>query len=247
MASGEDKRRRGGTLYGPVSFLIICAALVLGMSVFFRVSSIEVAGNSLYTTEEILEASGIEEGDNLFFIDRIAAVSRLKTRLPYVENAAIRRTLPNRVEIEISESTAMACGESESGLWAIDRSCKLLSSVSGDEAAILIPVSGLTAIAPQVGEHLEAGEANVGKVDYLSDILKQISVLELSGDVQSIDMSDASSPVFEYMGRFHVRLGSDTNLAYKFQLLISAVNKMQSGDRGTIDLSIDERAHLIQD
>ena len=47
---------RGRSLLQPLIFLLICAALVLGMSVFFRVSKIEVVGNSIYTAEEVVEA-----------------------------------------------------------------------------------------------------------------------------------------------------------------------------------------------
>mgnify|MGYP003078705901 CR=1 FL=1 len=50
---------RGRSLLQPLIFLLICAALVLGMSVFFRVAKIEVVGNSIYTAEEVVEASGI--------------------------------------------------------------------------------------------------------------------------------------------------------------------------------------------
>ena len=78
-------------MYAPVSFLIVLAALIFGMSVFFRVAGIEVSGNEFYSDEEIIEASGIEEGDNLFFINRITAITRIRARLPYVESAAIRQ------------------------------------------------------------------------------------------------------------------------------------------------------------
>ena len=50
---------RGRSLLQPLIFLLICAALVLGMSVFFRVAKVEVVGNSIYTAEEVVEASGI--------------------------------------------------------------------------------------------------------------------------------------------------------------------------------------------
>ena len=54
MPQQNKKRRKRSALFAPISFLIICAALVFGMSVFFRVSGIEVEGNNLYTEEEII-------------------------------------------------------------------------------------------------------------------------------------------------------------------------------------------------
>lgn len=50
----------------PLTFFLVIVALVFIMSVFFKVSRIEVKGNSIYTTDEVIKASGIETGDNLF-------------------------------------------------------------------------------------------------------------------------------------------------------------------------------------
>ena len=51
----------------PLTFFLVIVALVFIMSVFFKVSRIEVKGNSIYTADEVIKASGIETGDNLFF------------------------------------------------------------------------------------------------------------------------------------------------------------------------------------
>ncbi len=40
----DNSNGGGGFIFGSVSFIIICAALVFAMSVFFRVSKIEVVG-----------------------------------------------------------------------------------------------------------------------------------------------------------------------------------------------------------
>lgn len=241
------KKKKRGALYAPLSFLLICAALVFGLSVFFRVSGVEVEGNVLYTPEEIIEASGIEKGDNLFFINQISAISRIYAKLPYVEKASIRRSLPNKLTIAVSESKAIACVSSEEGTWAIDRGCKLLSKAEGEALNGLIRIEGLYAIAPEAGEILAPGEADTPKIAYLSAILEQIDSLGLRGDITYIDISGISNPVFDYLGRFQVKLGSNENIEYKFQCLLSAVDSLSEGDRGTLDLSIDKRAHLIYD
>ena len=58
---------RGRSLLQPLIFLLICAALVLGMSVFFRVAKIEVVGNSIYTAKEVVDAmDGELRGNPLF-------------------------------------------------------------------------------------------------------------------------------------------------------------------------------------
>ena len=246
-AAQESKGKKHGALFAPVSFIIVCLALILGMSVFFRVSTIEVTGNHLYSAEEIIAASGIESGDNLFFINRISTGSRIISKLPYVEKATIKRSLPNRLVIEVTESSALAYVAAEDGLWAIDRGCKLLSRIDSASVGNLIRIEGLTPIAPAVGETISPGESETPKVTYLSEILHHISSLDMVGDVTVIDMSDVSNPVFDYLGRFQVKLGSNENIDYKFQLLLTAVAQLEPGDSGTLDLSIDQRAHLTYD
>lgn len=247
MPQQNKRKKKRNALYAPLSFLIICAALVFGLSVFFRVSGIEVEGNALYTRDEIVEASGIEEGDNLFFINRFSAISRIFSKLPYVEEATINRSLPNKLVIVVQESRAIAYVMAEDGAWAVDRSCKLLSKAEGETLRGLIRIDGLTPIAPEAGQLIAPGEAESPKVKYLAAILTQIESLDLRDKITHIDISGIANPSFDYLGRFTVKLGTDENIEYKFQCLLSAVEALSDGDRGTLDLSIDKRAHLTYD
>lgn len=246
MATQGRKRKRSA-FYAPIAFILIIVALVFGMSVFFRVSEINVTGNTVYTDEEIIEVSGISMGDNLFFLNRLSAMGRINARLPFVETAEISRVLPGTVTISITESTAIAYLANEDGLWAVDKNCKVLSNVSQENFGSMIQVTGVKPISPAVGESVAAGEAEGSKVEYLKEILGMIWALELQGDIADINMSNVSNPQFRYLDRFTVMLGVNENVDYKFQLMIAAVQKLKSGDSGVLDLSIDNRAHLTYD
>ena len=50
------KPRRHSSISAPLMFVIVEVALIFVMSVFFRVSDIEVIGNSHYTDSEIIRA-----------------------------------------------------------------------------------------------------------------------------------------------------------------------------------------------
>lgn len=134
---------------GPMMFFLVIVAVIFVMSVFFRVSDIQVEGNTHYTDEEIIRAIDIEEGDNLFFFDRFAALSRVFAKLPYVEEVSVERKLPNKVTITVKESQALAyivLGDED---WTIDHSCKVLGKATEDEAFRAYPdnrhLSGNTA------------------------------------------------------------------------------------------------------
>ena len=240
------RRKKKSALFTPLAFLLICAALIFGMSVFFRVSTIEVVGAEQYTPEEIIAASGIDVGDNLIFTDRSGAASRIMSKLPYVETAAVRRTLPDTVVIELHESSALAYIAVEGELWAIDRNCKTLSKTTSADTEGLIHVLGITADKPAVGEILQGQDAETAKIEYLSEILSELSLRSMEGGVGSIDLTNLADPVFDYLGRFQVKLGRNDAVDYKLDRLLSVVEQLDAGDTGTLDLSIDERVHFSQ-
>lgn len=243
----NNKKSKHSAVFAPLAFILVCAAFIFVLGVFFRVSTIEVNGNSFYSDSEVSEASGVAEGDNLFFINRFSAASRIFAKLPYVDGVSIDRKLPSSLIINVTESEAIAYVETDNGLWAVDRSCKLLSKVSEADASALVRVNGISAVAPAEGDIISPADGNTTAVSYLSDMLKQISALGLRQNIECIDMSDANSPEFDYVERFTVKMGAYENVAYKFQLLIAAVAGLQSGDCGTLDLSIDSSAHLTYD
>ena len=248
MADRARKVKPRSALFAPFSFLLICAALVFGMSVFFRVNNIVVEGNALYTPQEIIEASGVEQGDNLFFINRGAATNRIYSRLPYVETAVITRSLPNRLTIRVTESSAIAWITAEDGDWIIDRTGKLLSRVEETEQRRgLVKIIGLTPVEPEIGEIIAPEEADSPKVTYLTAILRLIGDFGMRENITYLDMTNVANPTFDYLGRFTVKLGSNENVEYKFQVLLSTVAALKDGDRGTLDLSIDKRAHFTYD
>ena len=68
----QKKLKRTGFYYGPMALVMMFLVAVLIMSLFFRVSEIEVVNASDYSDREIVAASGIEKGVNLFFVDRFS-------------------------------------------------------------------------------------------------------------------------------------------------------------------------------
>ena len=64
----QRNRGRFGVLYKLLSLIIILVVVAAGCVVFFRVGEITVSGVSRYTAQDIIDASGVEKGDNLFLV-----------------------------------------------------------------------------------------------------------------------------------------------------------------------------------
>ena len=119
----------------------IVAAVIFGVAIFFKVNTVEVQGNTIYSAEEIRSASGIQKGDNLFTLNKEATAGSIKASLPYVETVSIIRFLPDKIVIEVKESDAtFAVTTDTNTTWLINSVGKALEQIS-DSA----PDSALTA------------------------------------------------------------------------------------------------------
>ena len=222
---------------GPIMFFLVVVATIFVMSVFFRITNIQVEGNSHYTDEEIIRAIDIEEGDNLFFFDRFAALSRVFAKLPYIEEVSVERSLPNKVIITVTESQALAYLVLGDEMWTVDHSCKVLGKATEEELSGLIAVEGVNPGTLLIGEPLCTKDGDEELVEYLAEVLYQLEGRGLYTQVGSIDFSDKNQVSFDYGDQFTVKLGGPGKTEYKFGMLVSAMSQLLSGDVGVIDVS----------
>ena len=248
-ARGEKKERLSlqrifSSFSGPIVFFLVIVAVIFVMSVFFRVSDIQVEGNVHYTDEEIIRAIDIEEGDNLFFYDRFSALSRVFAKLPYVEEVSIERILPNKVIISVTESQALAyivLGEEK---WTIDHSCKVLGKATQDELGGLIPIDGISPGTLMIGEELQTSDGNTEIVDYIAQVLYQLEERGLYRQVGRVDFSDPDDVEFTYADKYIIRIGGADKTEYKFGMIVSVMEQLLEGDVGIIDVSDGSTAHF---
>ena len=246
--SEEEKsgymRARRRAFSGPLMFVVVVVAAIFVMSLFFRVEDIQVVGNQHYTAEEIIRAVDIEEGDNLFFFDRFAAVGRAFSKLPYIETVSVERSLPNKVVITVEETTALAYLELGEEKWTLDHNCKVLGKAAEGEAETLLPIVGIRPGTLMIGELMQTEDEDEDQVAYLAEILDQIEARGLTGEVTRIDFSNPNSPEFDYGGKYTVVLGKHENVEYKFGMFVTVLGKLKEGDVGVIDVSSGTKAHF---
>ena len=229
------RRRRGFSR--PLIFVVVIVVSIFILSLFFRVEDIQVEGNSHYTDEEIIRAIDIEEGDNLFFFDRFAAISRVFSKLPYIEEVSLKRALPNRMTVSVSESKAYAyliLGDEE---WTMDHNCKILGKAAEGETAALVPIVNFDPGTLFIGERLTAASGDEAPVDYLNEILIQIEGRGLTNDIDRINFENMNNPEIVYNGRFTFVMGSYAEVPQKFAMLSGVLETLKPGDMGVVYLS----------
>lgn len=244
--SYHRKRRQGrfSFLYKILIFVAICGAIAVALALFFKVDTITVTGNSRYTANQIIEASGIETGDNMFFLNKYHASERITAALPYVETVRISRQLPDTLVVTVTECTAPAAVLQDGKLWLLSGDGKIVDAKTGDGKQYAV-VEGLTLLEPQVGADLQVPEEQQPSARLLLTLLGLLRDKDMLGDVQTIDLSDTASVVMRYLDRFDVTFRWDADFDYKLDYLLAVVERLEVNEKGTIDMTQEGKASFI--
>ena len=83
LAAKRRRRRRRILLGVLLSAVLLAAGVTLCLTVFFKISAVTVTGDEVYTPEQIVEASGVTLGENLFLMRTKDVAAQIETTLPY--------------------------------------------------------------------------------------------------------------------------------------------------------------------
>ena len=137
----------------------VVMAVVLGMSIFFKVSTVKVSGCNTYSQWEVAEASGIEMGSNLMTLSRAQVSGSIISKLPYVDTVRVGIILPDTVNIVITELDVVYAIEDAEGVWwLMNDQGKIVEQTNGVSAKEYTQVLGVRIEAPQIGQQATAWE-----------------------------------------------------------------------------------------
>ena len=239
-------------------------AVVLCLSIFFRVETITVSGANAYSAWAIREASGVEEGDYLLTFGKARACAKIKAELPYVDTVRIGIKLPNTVNIVIEEIDVVYAVQDQDGIWWLMTSeGKVMEQTDTAGASAYTKVLGVKLQKPEpekpavafqeLVEQAQSGQTDLPegetqvpipvvvtqqqKLNAALDILQALELNEIVGEAASVDVSDLTRIELWYGTRYQVNLGENSNMDYKIACLKGSVNKLSDYDSGELDIS----------
>jgi len=259
--------RRGRFLVKLVSVVAVVMALVLAVSIFFKVDTVTVAGAQKYTAWMVREASGIQEGDGLLSIRKARVAGKIRSELPYVDDVKVSINLPGTVNIEITELAVTYAVESQDGTWwLITSDGRIVEQVEKTAASGYTRLLGVKADAPRVGQQMGVVEdlsqtednqteqtqpgddmtlptiAVVTNVQRFETALKIFQCLEANGiigQVAEVNVESMTDIVMQYGQRFEVKLGTSENIDYKIDYMAKAINQIAQYQSGILDVSFE--------
>ena len=236
----HSEYRQTGVLTKLLIMLAVVAAIVLGVAIFFRVHTVEVQGNTIYSKEQVVKASGVEAGDNLLMVNRAAVAGSIKARMPYVRDVSVSPMLPDTVVIQIKESDVAVLVQSDIGAdWYVNSDGRIMgSSVEGFRGQV-VELTGVTITAPKTGEQAVASEGQAENLHAALQVIRQMEGTGLIGQITALD-AEKSFDLILYCGdRLDILLGGTEELEYKIQYLQVILEELEEYQKGTIDLTFD--------
>ena len=236
----SNRRHRGGVsvLYKLLSILIICTAIIVALTLFFRVDTIVVSGQERYTSQEIQDATGIAQGDNLFLLNKYDVAQNIVKALPYVEEIRISRKLPDTLLIEVRECGTPLALVQDGSAWLISPGGKIVEQKSAAEVGDSDIIDGSKLLAPSVGTPLALATEYADQQTSLLELLAALEDAGMLKQVDAIHLDDAGKVIMDYAGRFTVEMPYNADYAMKLKALRLSLEsgKIQDNMTGTFDL-----------
>lgn len=241
------KRARGrfSFLYKLLTFVVICAAISVALALFFKIETIYVTGNERYEDSAVLEASGIQIGDNMFLMNKFDSAENITAALPYVETVQIRRQIPTTLHIDITECTAPAAIRQDGTVWLISGTGKIVDSLDMTAWSKYPQITGIVPTDPAIGQLITVEAEQEGVRTLLFSLLEQLEHNAMLSDVQAIHLEDGSTFTMHYLDRFDVIIPYDADFAYKLDYLNAVVQRLEVNETGTIDMTQSDKASFI--
>lgn len=219
--------------------LLIClviisvfALTILSLTVFFPIKNIVVKNPEPYSAEQIVSASGINKGENLFMSGR-KAEENITVKLPYVSKIDISRKLPSKIIINVTKASPAVTFEKDNKFYLCDTNNKLLEICNEAPEGVTV-VSGCDFKNPKVGYNINIinkdGEKNV---KIIFEALKN-----KNHSIEKIDVSNLVSLTFIIDGKYKVNLGSASNIENKISHLEEMLKNISEDVEGEINLSL---------
>lgn len=235
----------------------VVIALVIGITLFFKVDvdKILVSGNAQYSEWDIVQASGLKDGENLLTFNRSAAAARIRLELDYVESVRFGIKLPDTVLIEVNEiEVTYAVKDTKDDWWLISSGGKVVGPAEEEEGRkepgkvlgirIAEPQVGYPAVADkdqpatdENGNPIPVIHTNAQRLTTALDILQYLELNGILGDAASVDVNNMGDIQLWYKDQYQVKLGDNSQMGYKISMMAQMIAQMDDYQSGVLDLS----------
>lgn len=206
-------------------FFSLIIFVVYFQSPLSHVNKIEVSGNSVYSSDEIIATTGLSSATNIWNVDKNKIEGRLE-KLTELKSAEVQTIFPNTVSITITEYKRIAYIMKEKDYLPVMENGKILKASEVSE----VPSNAPILISFNEGSALNGMIEELGKLQ--GEVLNSISEIHYSPkETDSLHLTVYMNDGFEVSAT--VRSFAEKMIHYP-----SIVSQLDPNIKGVIDLEV---------
>lgn len=241
----RKRRRRGRNLlyYLMFAFLAVSVGIILSLTVFFKIETIQVEGGTYYQDSAVISSTGVALGDNLFRVDSDEVERALLAEYPYIQEVRVRRRLPNRLVLQLTEAEPLGAFLQDGGYILVSTQGRVLEVSTGPCPEQYLQVSGVPISGAVPCTDLpEEQDESLNMLIYLVEAIEQTGFEQIT----KIDLSDRLNIFIEYDNRLRIELGIEGDLYDKLDFAKYAIDTNVRDDfEGIMDVTVPKRISIL--
>lgn len=242
------RKRRKKNIVKWLIFTVLIATgvlVALSLTVLFKIETVTVTGETRYSAEQVIEASGVEIGDNLWRTTSEKLTKSTAVALPYVKSVKVSKVIPSGIQIEVTETTAVYSTEKNKKYVLIDGTDKVLED-SATKKGDTVLIKGLELLNTKPGTTFTVKSAD--SLNIAKEIVADAE--EIGLNLTEIDVSQANRLTAVYKGRIRLEFGSRSEMAEKLKMAREIIKKLETEgnkNEGTINLKSVSKSFFVEE
>ncbi len=236
----RKRRRKGNNViyYIMLAIVAVIIFVILSVTVLFNCEEIVVEGESKYTDEQIIEASGLKGDENLVKLSLLGIDKKITDKLVSLDSAVVTKQFPNKIKITVTPAEPMVNFYYAGKNYVISHVGRVMEIERN--AADCMEVIGY-----QPGDNVVVGDYITAANPEQDETIQTISsAIEAAGitEITELDITDMLSIGLVYDERIEINLGSMLQLEEKLTIVKElAENYIADTEKVTLDVSNPER------
>lgn len=240
----KKKHKRGSNVmyYILLSILAVIIFSILSVTVLFNTERIIVEGDSDYTDEQIIEASGLRGDENLVRLSTTGIPEKMLDKLVTLDSVSVDKVFPSTIKITVTRSVPMVSFSYGGRNYVISHIGRVMSIDTGDVDCMHV-IGYKPAESVIVGSFIKAESEEQDRL--VVQISTAVEKAELKG-ITSLDITDNLDLIMTYDGRVEIHLGSVLQIDEKMRMINELLYNGYIADTEHITLDVSDTSRAIQ-
>ncbi|MBQ2730018.1 MAG: FtsQ-type POTRA domain-containing protein [Clostridia bacterium] len=236
-----------------ISVGLICAVFIVMCVVVYRllfvISDVKAEGSVRYTSDELVRASGVKEGEHLFSFSSKEVGQLIMLRCPEIADVDVERTPPGDIVFNVTEEAPAFYAEFYGEYRMLSPTLRVLGSVTENDAKERGCIKLVIPDIRRANAGLTPDFANVRDDTYIYEVTEAVLNSVLCDRAGTLDLGDKYNMTLTVDGKYILKLGNSESVATKLRIA-AAVLEDEMFDRdikATIDVTDLSETSVVED